>query len=348
MPTRFPLGKTVDMAERNIIEAIREALDQEMSRDSSIILLGEDIGKLGGVFRTTAGLQEKFGSRRVVDTPISEAGIVGATVGLAIAGMKPVVELQFLGFSAQAFHQIGHQLARYRQRSRGRFPMQVTIRAPFGGGTRSPEFHSDAVEAWFVQSPGIKVVMPSNPRDAKGLLLTSIRDPDPVLYCEPARLYRLGRTEVPEGDYTIPFGKVGLVRNGTDVTLVAWSAAVELCIRAADVLATEGVSAAVLDLRTLVPLDVDGLVAAVVRTGRCVVVHEAPLSAGFGAEVIATLMEEAFSDLKAPAVRVAAYDVPYPPATLEDWYLPSVQRVVDAAHRTCGSSPERRPASTQL
>jgi pyruvate dehydrogenase E1 component beta subunit len=348
VPTRFPLGKTVDMAERNIIEAIREALDQEMSRDSSIILLGEDIGKLGGVFRTTAGLQEKFGSRRVVDTPISEAGIVGATVGLAIAGMKPVVELQFLGFSAQAFHQIGHQLARYRQRSRGRFPMQVTIRAPFGGGTRSPEFHSDAVEAWFVQSPGIKVVMPSNPRDAKGLLLTSIRDPDPVLYCEPARLYRLGRTEVPEGDYTIPFGKVGLVRNGTDVTLVAWSAAVELCIRAADVLATEGVSAAVLDLRTLVPLDVDGLVAAVVRTGRCVVVHEAPLSAGFGAEVIATLMEEAFSDLKAPAVRVAAYDVPYPPATLEDWYLPSVQRVVDAAHRTCGSSPERRPASTQL
>ena len=322
------------MTQRNVLEAINNALDEEMSRDPKVMVLGLDVGKLGGVFRATSGLLEKHGAQRVVDTPLAEASIIGASLGLAISGMVPVAEIQFLGFTAQAFHQIGPQLARYRTRSRGRFHCQVTIRAPFGGGISSPEFHSDAVEAQFVQSPGIKVVMPSNPYDAKGLLIEAIRDPDPVLYCEPDRIYRLARMEVPDGAYTIPFGKAAVIREGADVTLVAWSAAVELCLLAAGRLADDGISVTVVDLRTLVPFDVETVVSAVARTGRCVVVHEAPLSGGFGAEIAATLASEAFYDLDAPIARVAAYDVPYPAAPLEAWYLPSVERVVAAARKT--------------
>jgi len=321
------------LPERNPVEAINNALDEEMARDPKVMVLGLDVGKLGGVFRATSGLLDKHGSDRVVDTPLAEGAIVGAALGLAISGMVPVAEIQFLGFTAQAFHQIGPQLGRYRARSRGRYHCQVTIRAPFGGGIGSPEFHSDAVEAQFVQSPGIKIVMPSNAYDAKGLLLQAIRDPDPVLFCEPDRLYRLKRMEVPDGDYTIPFGQAAVVREGDDITLVAWSAAVELCLRAATKLASEGISATVVDLRTLVPFDVETVVKAVAKTGRCVVVHEAPLSAGFGAEVVATLVQEAFYDLDAPIERVASYDVPYPSATLEQWYLPSVERVVRSVRR---------------
>jgi pyruvate dehydrogenase E1 component beta subunit len=322
------------MTQRNVVEAINNALDQELERDPRVMVLGLDVGRLGGVFRATTGLLEKHGPARVVDTPLAEASIIGASLGLAISGMVPVAEIQFLGFTAQAFHQIGPQLARYRSRSRGSYHCQVTIRAPFGGGISSPEFHSDAVEAQFIQSPGIKVVMPSNPYDAKGLLLEAIRDPDPVLYCEPDRLYRLGRTEVPDDPYTVPFGRASVVRQGDDVTLVAWSAAVELCLRAADQLAAEDIAATVVDLRTLVPLDVETLVNAVAKTGRCVVVHEAPLSAGFGAEVVAVLAKEAFYDLDAPVERVSSYDLPYPAAPLEGWYLPSVARVVAAARKT--------------
>ncbi len=325
------------MTQRNVLEAINSALDEEMSRDPRVMVLGLDVGKLGGVFRATSGLLEKHGAQRVVDTPLAEASIIGASLGLAISGMVPVAEIQFLGFTAQAFHQIGPQLARYRARSRGRYHCQVTIRAPFGGGIHSPEFHSDAVEAQFVQSPGIKIVMPSNAYDAKGLLIEAIRDPDPVLYCEPDRLYRLGRMEVPDGAYTIPFGKAAIVREGKDITLVAWSAAVESCLMAAERLADEGISATVVDLRTLVPFDVETVVGAVAKTGRCVVVHEAPLSAGFGAEVAATLASEAFYDLDAPIARVTSWDVPYPAAPLEGWYLPSVERVVAAARRTAGA-----------
>jgi len=324
------------VTQRNVLEAINNALDEEMSRDPRVMVLGLDVGKLGGVFRATSGLLEKHGAERVVDTPLAEASIIGASLGLAISGMVPVAEIQFLGFTAQAFHQIGPQLARYRARSRGRYHCQVTIRAPFGGGIHSPEFHSDAVEAQFVQSPGIKIVMPSNAYDAKGLLIEAIRDPDPVLYCEPDRLYRLGRMEVPDGAYTIPFGKAAIVREGEDITLVAWSAAVESCLIAAERLADEGISATVVDLRTLVPFDVETVVGAVAKTGRCVVVHEAPLSAGFGAEVAATLASEAFYDLDAPIARVTSWDVPYPAAPLEGWYLPSVERVVAAARRTAG------------
>ena len=325
------------MPERNIVEAINSALVDEMEADPRVMVLGLDVGKLGGVFRTTSGLVEKFGAARVIDTPLAEASIVGASLGLALAGMVPVAEIQFLGFTAQGFHQIGPQLGKYRQRSRGRYHCQVTIRAPFGGGIKSPEFHSDAVEAQFVQTPGIKIVMPSNPYDAKGLLIEAIRDPDPVLFCEPDRLYRAGRMEVPDGAYTVPFGKATLARDGEHVTLVAWSAAVELCLRAADRLAAEGISAAVLDLRTLVPLDVETLCAQVVKTGRCVIVHEAPLSAGFGAEISATLMEEVFYELDAPVARVGAFDVPFPAASLEDHYLPSVDRVLAAVRRTMES-----------
>jgi pyruvate dehydrogenase E1 component beta subunit len=322
------------MAELNIVETVRSTLAYEMERDPRVMVLGLDVGKLGGVFRTTEGLLDRFGPDRVVDTPLAEACIVGSSLGLAISGLVPVAEIQFLGFTHQAFHQIGPQLGRYRFRSRGRYNAQVTIRAPFGGGVKTPEFHPDAVEAQFVQTPGIKIACPSNPVDTKGLLLEAIRDPDPVLFLEPQRLYRLGRQEVPDEDYTIPFGKARVAREGRHLTLIAWSAAVELSLRAAEQLAGEGIDAGVLDLRTLVPLDVETLVAEVKKTGKAVVVHEAPLSAGFGAEIVATLQEEAFYSLDAPIARVTAWDTPYPTGPMEAWYLPTVERVVEAARRT--------------
>ncbi|MDP5182670.1 alpha-ketoacid dehydrogenase subunit beta [Blastococcus sp. BMG 814] len=322
------------MATMTMIEAIRSALREEMARDERVVALGQDIGQLGGVFRATDGLLKEFGADRVFDMPLAEGVIAGSALGLAVSGLVPVAEIQFLGFTHQAFHQIAPQIARYRYRSQGRYNAQVTIRTPFGGGVRTPELHSDAIEAQFVQAPGLKVVMPSNPYDAKGMLLEAIRDPDPVLFCEPLRGYRLVKGEVPEGDYTVPFGQSRVTREGSDVTLVAWSAAVQLAERAAERLAEEGIEAKVLDLRTLVPLDVEGLVSAVESTGRCVVVHEAPLTAGFGAEVVATLQEEAFYSLEAPVARVAAPDTPYPIASIEDYYVPSVERVVDAVRRT--------------
>jgi pyruvate dehydrogenase E1 component subunit beta len=322
------------VSQANIIEAIRAGLSSEMERDERVVTLGLDVGKLGGVFRATDGLIDRYGRERVFDTPLAEASIVGAAVGLAVSGLVPVAEIQFLGFTHQAFHQMGAQLGRYRYRSRGRYPLQVTVRAPMGGGTRTPEFHPDAIEAQFVQYPAMKIALPSNPYDAKGLLLSAIRDPDPVLFIEPERLYRKSREEVPDEDYTVPFGQARIAREGADITIIAWSAAVELCLRAAEELAGEGVNAEVIDLRTLVPLDVETITASVTRTGRAVVVHEAILSAGFGAEIAATLQEECFFSLDAPVARVASYDTPYPPASLEGHWLPSQQRVVAAARRT--------------
>ncbi len=321
------------MAERNIVEAIRDTLDYEMARDERVMVLGLDVGTLGGVFRATDGLIDKYGRDRVFDMPLAEAAIVGASLGLAVSGMVPVAEIQFLGFTHEAMHQLGYQLGRYRFRSRGRFGLNVTVRAPFGGGVKTPEFHPDAIEAQFVQTPGLKVVCPSTPSDAAGMLRTAVRLEDPVLFLEPQRLYRRGREAVPDGEHFTPFGRVRTVREGRHCTLIAWSAAVELCERTCDQLAQEGIECTLVDVRSLVPLDVDGVVSSVVKTGRCVIVHEAPVTGGFGAEIAATLVEEAFYDLDAPIARVGAWDTPYPPASLEGWYLPTVERVVRTVRR---------------
>ncbi len=321
------------MPELTMVEAIRQTLANELARDERVMLLGQDIGRSGGVFRATEGLQERFGADRVIDSVLAEGVIVGTSVGLAISGLIPVAEVQFLNFANQAFHQITDQLARYRFRSQGRYPMPVVLRAPFGGGVRTPEMHSDAHEAKYVNSPGLKVVLPATAADAKGLLTTAIRDEDPVLFLEPLRGYRLVKDEVPDGEHLVPFGKLRIARAGTDVTVVAWSAAVQLSLKAAELAEAEGISVAVIDLRTLVPLDVDGLAEAVAATGRAVVVHEAPLSAGFGAEVVATVQEECFWSLEAPIARVTSPDTPYPIASIEHHYLPSVARVLAAIRR---------------
>jgi pyruvate dehydrogenase E1 component beta subunit len=316
------------MAVMSMVEAIRSTLAAEMERDERVILLGQDIGANGGVFRATEHLQERFGSERVVDTPLAEAVIIGSSVGLAASGLVPVPELQFLGFGSQAFHQVEGQVARMRARSAGRFEMPIVIRAPFGGNVRTPELHSDAHEAKYANSPGIKVAMPATAHDAKGLLAEAIRDPDPVLFCEPLRGYRLQKDEVPEDDYTVPFGQARVVREGDDITLVAWSVAVNVAQKGADLAAEEGISCTVVDLRTLVPLDEATLAEAFARTGRGVVVQEAPLTAGFGAEVVATVQEHAFWALEAPIGRVAAPDVPYPIGPIEEQYVPGPERVL--------------------
>jgi pyruvate dehydrogenase E1 component beta subunit len=322
----------------NMVEAIRATLRAEMERDERIILLGQDIGHNGGMFRATEGLQQRFCEDRVVDMPLAEGVIVGSAVGLACSGLRPIPELQFLGFGSQAFHQLEGQVARMRFRSQGRYPMPIVIRAPFGGNVRTPEMHSDAHEAKYAGSPGLKVVMPASAYDAKGLLTEAIRGDDPVLFCEPLRGYRLIKDEVPEQEYTVPFGRLRVVREGSDITLVAWSAAVVVAERVAELAGQEGISCQVVDLRTLVPLDAEGLGEAVAGTGRALVIHEAPMTAGFGAEVVATIMERAFWSLNAPVVRVAAPDTPYPIASLEQLYVPSAERALDAVRRVMAAA----------
>ncbi len=321
------------MPELNMVEAIRSTLAAEMERDERIIVLGQDVGANGGMFRATEGLQGRFGEDRVIDMPLAEGVIIGASVGLACSGLRPVPEMQFLGFGSQAFHQIEGQVARMRFRSQGRFPMPIVIRAPFGGNVRTPEMHSDAHEAKYANSPGLKVVMPATARDAKGLLTEALRGEDPVLFCEPLRGYRLIKDEVPDEDYAVPFGRLRIAREGSDITLVAWSAAVVVADAAAELAAQEGISCQVVDLRTLVPLDAEGLGEAVAATGRALVVHEAPQTAGFGAEVVATIVEQAFWSLTAPVLRVAAPDTPYPIASLEQLYVPSAERVLAGIRR---------------
>jgi pyruvate dehydrogenase E1 component beta subunit len=318
------------MAELTVVEAVNQALALEMERDERVLVFGEDVGITGGVFRATEGLFQKYGKARVIDTPLAEGVIAGAAIGLALAGWVPVAEIQFLGFVHNGFNQVVDQLARVRYRSAGRFSAQVTIRAPYGGGVRAPELHSDAFEAHFAHAPGLKVVAPSTPYDTKGLLLASIRDPDPVLFLEPLRGYRQVKGEVPDGDYEVDLGVARVAREGTDVTVVAWSAAVQVALQAAEDAEAQGISVEVIDLRTLVPLDVAALAASVTKTGRAVVVQEAPLTAGFGAEVVATIQEEAFFSLQAPIGRVAAPDVPYPVQMLEEHYLPNSERILQA------------------
>ncbi len=322
------------MPRMNMVEAIRSGLRQEMERDESVLLMGEDVGHLGGVFRVTDGLQQFFGGQRVIDTPLAESVIAGAALGLAVEGWRPVVEIQFLGFTQQCFHQINQQISRLRFRTRGSHTAPITIRSPFGGCVRTPEFHSDSMEQTFVQSSGLKVVMPANPYDAKGLLAEAIRDPDPVLFLEPLRGYRLLTGEVPSEAYTIPFGKLNVLREGSDVTLVAWSQAVPVAEKAAELAAEKGISTHLVDLRTLVPLDEAGLLEAVERTGRCVVIHEAQATAGFGAEVVAFVQEHAFYALEAPMRRVTAPDTPYPMPGIEDDFVPTAERVAAAIEAT--------------
>ena len=322
------------MAELTVVEAVNQALALEMERDERVLVFGEDVGIIGGVFRATDGLFEKYGNARVIDVPLAEGAIAGAAIGLALAGWIPVAEIQFLGFAHNGFNQVVDQLARVRYRSAGRFSAQVTIRAPYGGGVRAPELHSDAFEAHFAHAPGLKVVAPATPDDAKGLLLASIRDPDPVLFLEPLRGYRQVKGPVPDGDYVVELGKARVAREGTDVTVVAWSAAVQIALQAADDAQAQGVSVEVIDLRTLVPLDVATLASSVAKTGRAVVVQEAPLTAGFGAEVVATIQEESFFSLQAPIRRVASPDVPYPVQMLEEHYIPNAERVLQAVLAT--------------
>ena len=322
------------MASRTLVEAVNDALAVALAEDDRVMVMGEDVGRNGGVFRATDGLAGRFGDERVVDTPLAEAGIIGTAIGLATYGMRPVAEIQFLGFTYQAFSQLLTQAARVRWRSGGRYTCPLVVRAPFGVGVRAPELHSDALEAHFVHTPGLKVVAPSTPYDAKGLLLAAIDDPDPVIVLEPLRGYRASRAEVPEGRYTVPLGQAAIVREGKDITLVAWSAMVAVALAAADTLSKEGVEAEVIDLRTLAPFDAGTLVRSVEKTGRAVIVHESPRTVGIGAELVATINDRALLSLEAPVARVTGYDVPIPPALLEDYYPPTPARVVEAARAT--------------
>lgn len=321
------------MAYMTMVEAVNDALLYEMGRDERVIVLGEDVGTIGGVFRATAGLIQRYGADRVVDTPLSEAAIVGASVGLALNGMRPVPEIQFDAFVYPAFEQIAVHVSRYRWRTRGRVGLGLTLRIPYGGGIRAPELHSDSPEAYFAHLPGVKVVVPSTPTDAKGLLTSAIRDPDPVIVLEPKAVYRTLKEDVPEGSFTVPIGEARVPRPGSDLTLVAWGAMVPRCLEAADRLAP-GDDIEVLDLRTLSPLDADAIVESVTRTGRAVVVHEAPRSVGVGAEVAALIQERAILSLEAPVARVTGWDTSYPYFAIEDRYLPSVDRIAAACRST--------------
>jgi pyruvate/2-oxoglutarate/acetoin dehydrogenase E1 component len=315
-----------------LVEAVNDALHVEMERDPTVMVMGEDVGRLGGVFRATAGLQERFGADRCVDTPLAEAGILGTAIGLCMAGWRPVCEMQYDAFSYPALDQLINHVGRYRWRTRGRMDFPLVVRMPYGGGVRAPELHDDSPETYYVHTPGVKVAIPSNPADAKGLLAAAIRDPDPVVILEPKLHYRTAKSEVPDGEHLVPLGEARLAREGTDVTLVAYGAMVPLAERAAEALSGEA-SVEILDLRTLKPLDEDALLASVSKTGRVVIVQEAPRTCGYAAEVAAVLAEKAIYDLQGPVLRVTGYDVPYPYWQLEDAYMPSVERVVDAVRR---------------
>ncbi len=310
------------MATLNLVQALNLALREEMERDQDVIVMGEDVGRDGGVFRVTEGLISSFGPERVLDTPLEETGIVGAAIGMAAYGLKPVVEIQFLGFIYAAIDQLFSHAARIRARSRGRFTCPIVVRTPYGAGVKALEHHSESTEALFCHMPGLKVVVPSSPRIAKGLLISSIRDPDPVVFLEPTRLYRLVKEEVPEIDYTTPLGKARIVREGKDVTVIAWGSMLQRTMKA-----VEGFDAEVIDLMTLSPFDEDAVLQSAQKTGRVVIVQEAPSMCGLGAELSATIAEYAMLYLKAPIVRVTGYDVVMPLAKLEDYYLPTVERI---------------------
>ncbi len=317
----------------NIIEAVRSALQLQMRADPRVVVLGEDIGKFGGVFRATSGLHEEFGAERVIDTPLAEAGIIGTAIGMALYGLRPVPEIQFGDFIFPAFDQIVNELAKFRYRSGGQYTCPVVIRTPVGGGIRGGHYHSQSPEALFIHTPGLKIVAPSNPYDAKGLLLASMRQNDPVLFMEPKRIYRASRGEVPDADYTIELGKATIAHEGTQVTLLAWSGMVSIALDAAKKATEAGISVEVVDLRTLMPFDIDTILASVKKTGRCVIVHEAPRTCGFGAELIASIQERAIEYLESPILRVTGLDTPFP-YSLEHEYMPNADRVLTAIRQT--------------
>lgn len=321
------------MPTMNIIQAVNSALRIQMAREPKAIILGEDVGKFGGVFRATAGLYEEFGEERVIDTPLAEAGIIGTAIGMAIYGLRPIPEIQFSDFIFPAFDQIVNELAKFRYRSGGQYPCPVVIRTPCGGGIRGGHYHSQSPEALFIHTPGMKVIMPSNPYDAKGLLTSALRQDDPVLFMEPKKIYRAARGEVPEEEYTVEIGKAKVVREGEQVTLIAYGAMVPIIAEAAEKAAEIGISCEVIDVRTLLPFDIDTLTESIRKTGRGVVVHEAPKTCGFGAELCSSLYERCLASLEAPIERICGFDTPFP-YSLEHEYMPNADRVLGAVRKT--------------
>jgi len=319
------------MAELNMVEAINLALKQEMKKDKTVVLIGEDVGEDGGVFRVTEGLAKLYGNERVMDSPLSESAIVGTSIGMAVAGLKPVAEIQFEGFTFPALDQLISHASRIRNRSRGRYTAPMVVRSPIGGGIKALEHHSDSPEAYFIHTPGLKVVIPSGPYDAKGLMIAAIRDPDPVIFFEPKKVYRAIKEEVPEKEYVIPLGKANVIQKGEDVTLITYGAWVKT---AKEVVAhMKDISIELIDLRTVSPLDVATIIASVKKTGRCVIVQEAQRTLGLASEIIAHINDKALYSLKAPVQRVTGYDVVVPLRLYEDYYLPSPQKIMNALTR---------------
>lgn len=322
------------MADVNLVEAINMALAHALEHDPSVVLMGEDIGVNGGVFRATVGLQARFGSQRVIDSPLAETALAGTAIGMAAMGLRPVVEIQFSGFIYPAIDHVLNHAARLRNRTRGRLACPMVIRSPSGGGIHAPEHHSENPEALFTHIPGLRVVVPSSPARAYGLLLAAIRDPDPVMFFEPTKLYRVFRQPVEDDGQALPLDTCFLLRDGTDVTLVSWGGALQETLAAADRLAEEGIAAEVIDVATLKPLDMDSILTSVAKTGRCVIVHEAARTSGFGAEIAANIAEHGLYSLLAPVQRVTGYDVVMPLPRLEHHYLPSVERILAAVRKT--------------
>ncbi len=320
------------MAVLTLLQAVNQALRQEMRKDDRVIVMGEDVGLNGGVFRTTEGLYQEFGPERTIDTPLAESGIIGMAIGMAMYGLRPVPEIQFMDFIYPAFDQIVSEMSKMRYRTAGQYTVPLVIRAPYGGGIRGGLYHSQSAEAYFAHTPGIKVVIPSTPYDAKGLLISAIRDEDPVLFLEPKKLYRALKGEVPEDEYTIPLGKAKIAREGTDISVFCYGAMAQVSLEAAEIAKQRGISVEVVDIRTLVPLDIETVINSVKKTGRAVVVYEAPKTCGYGAEISALIAEKAIEYLEGPILRVAGLDTPFP-YTLEHVYLPDSRRVLEAIEK---------------
>ena len=316
----------------NVVQAVNHALREEMTRNDKVVILGEDVGIDGGVFRATEGLYQEFGPNRVIDTPLSESGIIGVSIGMSLYGLRPVPEIQFMDFIYPGFDQIQSELAKFRYRSGGQYTTPVVVRTPYGGGIRGSHYHSQSTEAFFAHTPGLKVVIPATPYDAKGLLTAAMRDPDPVIFLEPKKIYRTVRGEVPDEEYTIPIGKANIAREGNDVVLFAYGAMLHVAMEAAELAAAKGIDVEVVDIRTIVPFDIETIINSVKKTGRVVILHEACKTCGFGAEIAAQIAERCILSLKAPILRVAGFDVPFP-YVLENEYMPNAPRVLAAIEK---------------